>query len=85
MLWLGMLQVKPQYHRLGIGNKILKFFEEYALLNNVNKVGIHTTIDNIPAQKLYSANNYELIEVGPCTNADGKERIGYTYTKILKK
>lgn len=41
------------------------------------------TEDNLPAQALYRKAGYALIEVGPCTTADGKERVGYTFEKCL--
>jgi ATP phosphoribosyltransferase regulatory subunit len=46
-------------------------------------LGIHTTQDNLPAQNLYTACGYTLAESGPCTTADGVERIGYTFCKNL--
>ncbi len=80
-LWLGMLQVKPAYHRKGIGSYILSVVEEIAEKEGVKKIGIHTTEDNLAARALYLSAGYELIEIGPCTTADGKERVGYTFRK----
>ena len=41
------------------------------------------TEDNLPAQALYRKAGYALIEVGPCTTADGNEQVGYTFEKCL--
>ena len=56
---------------------------EYAKEKGFPKVIIHTTEDNLPAQALYRKAGYALIEVGPCTTADGAERVGYTFEKCL--
>ena len=82
-LWLGMLQVKPAYQRKGIGKYILGVFEAMARESDFQSVGIHTTNDNLPAQALYEGAGYHLTEIGPCTTADGIERIGHTYEKTL--
>lgn len=82
-LWLGMLQVKPAYHRQGIGRYILSVVEELAVNEGLRKVGIHTTEDNLAARALYLSEGYEVTEIGPCTTADGKERIGYTFEKEI--
>ena len=49
----------------------------------VKKIGIHTTEDNLAARELYLSAGYELMEIGPCTTADGKERVGYTFQKEI--
>ena len=82
-LWLGMLQVKPAYHRQGIGKYILSVVEDLAEKEGFRKIGIHTTEDNLAARALYLSEGYELTEIGPCTTADGKERVGYTFRKEL--
>ena len=80
-LWLGMLQVKPVYHRQGVGKYILSVVEEIAEKEGYRKIGIHTTEDNLAARALYLSAGYEVTEVGSCTTADGKERVGYTFEK----
>ena len=82
-LWLGMLQVSPQHHRKGIGRQILSFFEDMAKENGFRRVGIHTTEDNLAARALYTAAGYTLTEIGPCTTADGIDRVGYTFEKHI--
>ena len=82
-LWLGMLQVKPAYQRQGIGKYILTVVEELAAREEVKKIGIHTTEDNLAARALYLSEGYEVTEIGPCTTADGKERVGYTFEKEI--
>lgn len=82
-LWLGMLQVKPTYQRQGIGRYILSVVEELAVKEGFQKIGIHTTEDNLAARALYLSAGYGVTEIGPCTTADGKERVGYTFEKEI--
>ena len=81
--WLGMLQVKPKYQRSGVGKAILSAFEKLAREKGVQKIGIHTTGDNAAARALYTAAGYAVTEIGPCTTADGVERVGYTFEKEI--
>lgn len=81
--WIGMLQVKPAYQHKGIGKYILSVAEDMANEKGYRKIGIHTTEDNIPARTLYLSAGYSVTEIGPCTTADGKERVGYTFQKEL--
>ena len=80
---LGMLQVHPRYHRRGIGRFILRAAEDMAKDEGFDRIIIHTTEDNHAAQALYSSSGYALVEIGPCTTADGCERVGYTYQKEI--
>ena len=82
-LWLGMLQVSPRYHRQGIGRYVLSVAEDIARAQGASKIGIHTTEDNAPAKALYQSAGYSVTEYGPCTTADGAERMGYTFEKSL--
>lgn len=82
-LWIGMLQVKPMYHRQGIGRYIVSTAEKIAAEQGFPKLGIHTTEDNAPARALYESAGYMVTEIGPCTTADGVERVGYTFEKCL--
>ena len=82
-LWLGMLQVDPNFQRQGIGKYILTVVEDVAKMNNVNKIGVHTTDDNLAAQLLYKSAGYCVAEYGECTTADGIERMGYTFFKEI--
>jgi GNAT superfamily N-acetyltransferase len=79
-LWLGMLQVEPRLQHKGIGRAVLSYFEGLAT-DGISQVGIHTTDDNLPARSLYEKCGYSVTEIGPCTTADGIERVGYTYMK----
>ena len=83
VLWLGMLQVKPAYQRKGVGRAVLSAFEEIAREKGFQKIGIHTTEDNLAARALYISAGYTVTEIGPCTTADGKERVGYTFQKEI--
>lgn len=82
-LWLGMLQVEPVHQRKGIGKYVLSVIETMARERNLPNIGIHTTQDNTAARALYSSAGYAVTEVGPCTTADGVERVGYTFQKEL--
>ena len=82
-LWLGMLQVKPACRRQGVGRAILAAAEALAKEKGYSCLGIHTTRDNAAARGLYTACGYVLTETGPCTTADGVERVGCTYRKDL--
>lgn len=82
---LGMVQVAPCHHRQGIGRYIISVSEQLAQEQGSAKLIIHTTEDNRAAKALYLGAGYALTEVGPCTTADGAERIGYTFEKNWKK
>ncbi len=82
-LWIGMLQVKPIYQHKGIGKYVLAVVEDIAKEKGYKKIGIHTTEDNIIARKLYLSAGYTVTKIGPCTTADGKERVGYTFHKEI--
>ena len=78
-----MLQVRPTFQRKGIGRYVLSVFETIAREKGFPGVGIHTTEDNAAARALYTAAGYTVTEIGPCTTADGVDRVGYTFQKQL--
>ena len=82
-LWIGMLQVKPMYQHKGIGKYVLSAAENIAREKGYKRIGIHTTEDNIIARALYLSAGYTVTEIGSCTTADGKERVGYTFQKEI--
>ena len=82
-LWIGMLQVKPMYQHKGIGKYVLSVAENIAMEKGYKRIGIHTTEDNIIARALYLSAGYTVTEIGSCTTADGKERVGYTFQKEI--
>ena len=57
--------------------------EKIAKESGYQKIGIHTTEDNTAARTLYLSAGYTVTEIGPCTTADGKERVGYTFQKEI--
>ena len=81
--WLGMLQVMPDCHRQGVGKYILAAAEALAKERGYKAVGIHTTEDNLAARALYLSAGYRVTEIGPCTTADGIDRVGYTFQKEI--
>lgn len=40
-------------------------------------------LHNLPARALYLSAGYTVTEIGPCTTADGIERVGYTFQKEI--
>lgn len=82
-LWLGMLQVCRACQRRGIGRAVLSAAETIVRESGGESLGIHTTQDNLAARSLYTACGYTLSEMGPCTTADGVERLGCTFCKKL--
>ena len=82
-LWIGMLQVKPIHRHKGIGRYVLSVAENIAKEKGFGQIGIHTTEDNIAARTLYSSAGYTVTEIGPCSTADGVERVGYTFQKEI--
>ena len=82
-LWVGMLQVKPICQRRGVGRYVLSVAEAIAKEKGYEKIGIHTTQDNFVARALYESAGYRVTEIGPCTTADGVERVGYTFQKEI--
>lgn len=81
--WLGMLQVKPVFQRCGIGRYVLSVAEATAKEQGCHAIGIHTTEDNTVARAFYLSAGYAVTEIGPCTTADGVDRVGYTFRKEL--
>ncbi len=82
--WISMLVIAENYHRKGVGTFAVCFAEEYIRSAGKQKAGIHTTDDNIPAQKLYTKCGYTITEYGECTTGDGETRMGHTFEKIFE-
>lgn len=80
-IFLGMLQVDPNYHKQGIGTNILNVFENIAAANNHEETFVHTTKDNEAAIRFYLKNNYRIISEEECQTADGVTRQGLTLRK----
>lgn len=58
--WISMLAVEPAFHRKGIGNYAVSYAEKFLRDMGKSIVKIHTTSDNIPAQRLYEKYGYNL-------------------------
>jgi len=78
-----MLAVHPKMQKQGVGKYAVGFAENYVKEKGFNKMGVHTTENNIPAQNLYKKYGYAITEYGKCTTGDGVERMGYTFEKVL--
>lgn len=81
--WISMLAVDPPMQHKGAGKYAVEFSEQFFRSKGKNKVGIHTTNDNITAQNLYKKCGYEITEYGECTTGDGVKRMGYTFIKYI--
>jgi len=81
--WISMLVVSTKQQNKGIGHCAIAFSEEYMKSKGITKIGIHTTDDNLIAQKLYMKCGYSIVEYGACTTGDGAHRMGYTFMKNL--
>lgn len=81
--WISMLAVEPAFHRNGVGEYAVSYAEEF--LRNMGKsvICIHTTEDNIPAQRLYEKCGYVISERCELTTGDGVKRTGYTFSKQI--
>jgi len=53
------LYVKEEYRQKGIGEKLIKYLEEEALLRDIKHFHIITNDENINAIKLYEKNKYK--------------------------
>lgn len=76
-----MLVVSRQYHRKGIGRYAIKFLEEFVSKKGFQKIGIHTTDDNIPAQNLYRKCGYDVINSDMCAISNAVNQI--TFAKMI--
>ena len=85
ILWLGLIVVAKQYQMQGVGKFILSQAETLAKENDMTKIGVHTTEDNVIAKRLYEKSGFEITEFGDCLTADGTEMQGYTFIKCLDK
>ena len=72
--WISMLAVEPAFQRKGVGTYAVSYAEVFLHDMGKTTVKIHTTADNIPAQKLYEKCEYIL------SDNDGEK---LTYTKAL--
>lgn len=61
-VYLTRMRVHPEIHRKGIGQSILNELELSAKENGYNVIELHTTSNQIAAQKLYEKSGYKEIE-----------------------
>lgn len=76
MAWISTLFVAPKYHRRGIGTYAIRFAEDFIKNKGFSKVAIQTTVDNTPAQNLYTKCGY--------LGAQDPQTQNWIYTKPLK-
>lgn len=81
MAWIAMLVVGKNNQRQGVGEYAVRFAEQYAVQRGFHQLGIHTTGDNIPAQRLYRKCGYRVTERQEDLWPDGTRQIIWTFTK----
>ncbi len=82
--WISMLSVMPSQQRCGAGTYAVEFAENYCRDLGKEILYIHTTEDNIPAQRLYEKCGYTVSERFVYKTGDGVNRSGFTFSKNLK-
>ncbi len=50
-----------KYRRKGIGNEMIKFIERFAKENNISKIGLASSINNIKAHQFFQKYGYEKV------------------------
>lgn len=83
-LWLSMLVISPALQRSGAGTFALHWVERFAARHSFLSVSLHTTIDNLPAQRCYLKNGYRITGRDWCTTSDGGHHMRYTFHKDLQ-
>ena len=83
MAWISMLSVHPAHQREGVGRFAVQYAEHVAREKGFTRLGIHTTVDNIPAQACYEGLGYIRTKEGIGAVDDGVPRLGYTYEKHI--
>lgn len=83
MAWIGMLVVSDKHQRQGVGSYAVSYAEEFVRQKGFQRLGIHTTGDNLPAQNLYRKCGYTVSEQGEYAAGDGSRRMGYTFVKDI--
>jgi ribosomal protein S18 acetylase RimI-like enzyme len=69
------MRVDPDHHRRGLGQHILTELEKSVKAKGYSTIELHTTIDQVPAQKLYEKNGYALVRRS--VDGPGSERLHY--------
>ncbi|MDR0288012.1 MAG: GNAT family N-acetyltransferase [Clostridiales bacterium] len=77
--WISMLVVREECQHRGIGSFAVTFAEDFVKAKGFQAVGIHTTVDNIPAQNLYKKQGYVITEEREYVSEDGKKRRTLTF------
>ncbi len=81
--WVSMLIVHNKFRQQGIGQFAIRYAEQYLKKSNASMVKIHTTGDNIPAQKLYQKMGYEMEAKKNVMFADGVQGERLIFVKRL--
>ncbi len=82
--WISMLSVMQSQQRCGAGKYAVNFAEGYCRNLGKEILYVHTTEDNIPAQRLYEKCGYTVSERLVYKTGDGVKRSGCTFSKNLK-
>lgn len=77
--WISILAVAPAFIRMGIGQYAVSYAERFLYNQGKSCVKIHTTKDNLPAQKLYEKCGY--VQLRSSNITDDNEKL--TYMKLI--
>lgn len=81
--WISMLVISNEMKHQGAGSFAVQFSEDYVAEKGFNKLGIHTTEDNLTAQCLYKKCGYAITDYNDCIGDDGLPRKEYTFVKSV--
>ena len=82
--WIAMLVVGEYCQRQGIGSYAVRYAEDFVRSKGFKILGIHTTIENVAAQRCYKKLGYRIHEEGECTTGDGVTRYGLSLHRVLE-
>lgn len=82
--WISMLVIAKSWQHKGAGTFAVGFSEAYIRAAGKNRVGIHTTDDNLPAQKLYTKCGYTVTGREKQIDGKGESRMSDTFEKVLE-
>ena len=82
VFYIDLLWVDEAYRHQGLGSKILKAAENYAIKNKALYIRLNT--GSFQAPKFYLKNNYKQFAKLPIVTANKKKHYDYYFVKYLK-
>ena len=55
------IAIKKEYHRLGLGNKVVNYLQKDAISRGMDKIFLETRDGNAPARALYEKHGFTLV------------------------